>query len=99
MMSEMAEKSYQAVRCTYCSEPIPLSPRLLALFVVESESTKGGLQTQSEVLTLRCGACSKERRYLKSEIENLECDPPEDVEVNRAAPKRYAKALRKAAGE
>src|SRR5580704_5991429 len=39
MTSEMSEKSYQAVRCAYCSEPIPLSTRLLEIFDAESGNT------------------------------------------------------------
>src|SRR5579863_8865559 len=58
MTSEMSEKSYQAVRCSYCSEPIPLSTRLLKLFVVESDKT-AELRCQSQVFILRCEACSK----------------------------------------
>jgi hypothetical protein len=69
MTSEMTEKSYQAVRCSYCSEPIPLSTRLLEIFVAESDNTTES-QCQSQVFILRCEACSKESRYLKTEIVN-----------------------------
>src|ERR1700674_3438650 len=99
MPSEMTERSYQAVRCIYCSEPIPLSPRMLALCLVESKSTTSGLQSQSQVFILRCEACSKESRYLKTEIENFEGDPPEAGDVNPAGPKHYPKSLRKASGQ
>ena len=99
MTSEMKRKSYQAVRCIYCSEAIPLSPSLLALCAVESESATGELQSQSQVFILRCEACSRESRYLKSEIENFEGDPPEAGDVNPAGPKHYPKSLRKASGQ
>src|SRR5579862_2242462 len=59
MTSEMSEKSYKAVRCSYCSVPIPLSTRLLKLFVVESDKI-AELRCQSHVFILRCEACSKE---------------------------------------
>jgi hypothetical protein len=98
MTSEMTERSYQAVRCIYCSEPIPLSPRLLELCLVESKSTTSGLQSQSQVFILRCEACSKESRYLKVEIENFEGDPPEAGDVNGGGPRRYQRFLRKAVG-
>jgi hypothetical protein len=71
MTIEMSEKSNQAVRCSYCSEPIPLSKPLLRLFVAESHK-KADLQCQSQAFILRCEACSKESRYLKAEIETFE---------------------------
>ena len=98
MTSEMTEKSYQAVRCSYCSEPIPLSTRLLGIFVAESANTAES-QCQSQVFILRCEACSKESRYLKAEIENFEGDPPKSGDVNRSRSRRYPRSLRKAAGQ
>jgi hypothetical protein len=71
MSIEMSEKSYAAVRCSYCSEPIPLSSRLIKVFVAESHK-KAELQCQSQTFILRCEACSKESRYLKGEIETSE---------------------------
>ena len=71
MTSEMTEKSYQAVRCFYCSEPIPLSARMLELCRVDSDKTTAELQCQCQVFTLRCEACSKESRYLKAEIDTF----------------------------
>jgi hypothetical protein len=97
MTSEMSEKSYQAVRCSYCSEPIPLSTRLLMLFVAESDKT-AELQYKSQVFILRCEACSKESRYLKSEIDTLEGEPRQTGGVNRSSPRGYPKSLRQAAG-
>jgi hypothetical protein len=97
--SEMTEKSYEAVRCLYCSEPIPLSARLLEIFVVESDSATTELQGQSNVFTLRCGACSKESRYLKSEIEMIEGDPPKSGDMIRFSTTRYSRPFRKAAGQ
>jgi hypothetical protein len=99
MTSQMAEKSYQAVRCFYCSEPIPLSSRLLELFVVESESTTAKLQGESQVFILRCEACAKESRYLKAAIDTLEGEPPQKGDVIRSGPRRYPRSLRKAAGQ
>jgi len=99
MTSEMTEKSYQAVRCSYCSEPIPLSPRMLDLCVVESDSITGELQSRSQVFIMRCEACSKESRYLKAEIDTLEGEPRQSDEMNRFGPRGYPKSLRKAAGQ
>ena len=99
MTSEMSEKSYQAVRCSYCSEPIPLSARLLELFVVESDSSTAQLQGQSQVFILRCEACSKESRYLKAEIDTFEMEPPPTGDVSRSGPRRYRRSLREAAGQ
>jgi len=98
MTSEMSEKSYQAVRCSYCSEPIPLSTRLLNLFVTESDNTAEP-QCQSQVFILRCEACSKESRYLKAEIDTLEGEPLQKDDVNRFGPRGYPKFLRKAADQ
>jgi len=98
MTSEMTEKSYQAVRCTYCSEPIPLSTRLLEIFVAESDKTAES-QCQSQVFILRCEACSKESRYLKAEIDTFEGEPRQSGDLNRFSPRSYLKSLRKAAGQ
>jgi hypothetical protein len=97
MTSEMSEKSYQAVRCSHCSEPIPLSDRLSRFFVAESDNT-AILQCQSQVFTLRCEACSKESRYLKTDIETFESGSPDAGDLNRFGPRRSAWAYRKAAG-
>jgi hypothetical protein len=98
MTSEMTEKSYQAVRCSYCSEPIPLSTRLLEIFVAESDNTAES-QCQSQVFILRCDACSKESRYLKTEINTLEGEPRQSGDLNKFSPRGYPKSLRKAAGQ
>lgn len=99
MTSEMAEKSYKAVRCSYCSELIPLSTRLLELFVVKSDSTTAELQCQSQVFILRCEGCSKESRYLKTEIDTFEGEAPKRRDVNPFRPRRYPKSLGTAAGQ
>lgn len=99
MTSEMTEKSYRAVRCSYCSEPIPLSTRLLELCQVDSDCTTAELQCQCQVFILRCEACSKESRYLKAEIDTLEGEPRQRGDVNRSGPRCYPKSLRKAAGQ
>ena len=98
MTSEMTEKSYQAVRCLYCSEPIRLSSRLLELFDVDSDSTTADLQCHCQVFNLRCDACSKEIHYLKSEIETFEGEPPKTGDANRTTPRSYPKSFHKAAG-
>jgi hypothetical protein len=95
MTSEMTEKSYKAVRCSYCSEPIPLSARLSELFVAEYDNTTEA-QCRSQVFILRCEACSKESRYLKAEIDILEGEPRQRGDVNRSGPRCYPKSLRKA---
>jgi hypothetical protein len=74
MTNQVTQNSYQAVRCLYCSEPIPISTRLLQLCVVEPDSTTAELHCQSQVFILRCKVCSKENRYLKAEIETFESE-------------------------
>jgi hypothetical protein len=98
MTSEMSEKSYQAVRCSHCSEPIPLSDNLVDLFAVESDSTPAEMQGQSQVFTLRCDACSKESRFLKAEIDTFEGEPPQIGDVDRSGPRRSLRSYRKTAG-
>jgi hypothetical protein len=98
MTSEITEKSYQAVRCSYCSEPIPLSSRLLELCHFHSDSTSAELQRQCQVFILRCEACSKEGRYLKAEIETLNGEPRKSGDLYRFGPRGYPMALCKAAG-
>jgi len=98
MTSEMSDKSYQAVRCAYCSEPIPLSTRLLELCHFHSDDA-AELQCQSQVFILRCEACSKESCYLKTEIFPLEGEPRQSGDVNRSGPRGYPKFWRKAANQ
>jgi hypothetical protein len=99
MTSEMTEKSYLAVRCFYCSEPVRLSIRLLELCHADSDSATAELQGQCQVFILRCDVCSKESRYLNAEIETWEGNPRQKGDVNPSIPRRYPKALRKAAGQ
>ncbi len=99
MTSEMTRKSYEIVRCFHCSRAIPLSTRLLELCHFDSDSIRAELECQCQVFILRCDACSKESRYLKTEIETLEGEPPHSGDVNRSAPRSYPKSLRKAAGQ
>ena len=97
MTSEMAEKSYKAVRCFYCSEPIPISARLLELFVAQSDNTTEP-QCQSQAFILRCEACSKESRYLKAEIDTFEMEPPPNRRCEpirpQSLPKIFAQSSR-----
>ena len=93
MTSKMSEKSYQAVRCLYCSEPIRLSPRLVELCCADSE-----LQSHCQVFILRCDACSKEGRYLMAEIETHESESSDIRDLNQFGPRRSPVSYRKAAG-
>jgi len=85
MTSKMSEKSYQAVCCCYCSELIPLSIRLLKLFVAESDGP-AELHYRSHVFILRCGACSKENSYLRTEIETFGSESPQTGDLHRFGP-------------
>jgi len=98
MTSELTEKSFQAVRCLYCSEPIRLSTRLLELCHADSDGTTAELQGQCQVFILRCEACSKEGRYLKSEIEFFESESPQTADLHRFRSRRSAASYQKAAG-
>ena len=99
MTSEMSEKSCQAVRCLYCSKPIPLSTRMLELAHSDSGSATAELQRRCLVFILRCDACSKESRYLKAEIGSFEMLPPQSGDVSRSGPRSYPRSLPKAAGQ
>jgi hypothetical protein len=96
MTSEMSGKPYQAVRCSYCSEPIPLSTRLLTLF--DESDRPAELQCRGQVFILRCEACSKESCYLKSEIETFVSESPQTADLDRFGPLRFPTPYRKAAG-
>ena len=97
MTSEMAEESFQAVRCLYCSEPIRLSTRLLELFVVKTDNATAEINCKSRVFILRCEACAKETRFLKSEIETFE-GPAKQATRPRTNPGSYPKSFLKAVG-
>jgi hypothetical protein len=95
MASEIEERSCQAVRCLYCLEPIPLSASLLRRLAVKSDSS-AALEDGSPVFILRCEACSKERRYFKSEISIIDLGPV----GSRPGPRGYSRLLlREAAGQ
>jgi hypothetical protein len=98
MTSEMTEKSYLAVRCFYCSEPIRLSARMIELCHFESDSTTSELQSYCQVFILRCDSCSKEIHYLKSQTEMFEEEASKASGVNRNPHKSFPTALPKAAG-
>jgi hypothetical protein len=97
MTSAMAEKSYQAVVCVHCSEPIPLSVKLQALFV-ESDATTDQ-QIHAQAFVMRCESCSKESHYLKSEIETFDGEPPQSGDRKLPGSRRYPRSLRKASGQ
>jgi hypothetical protein len=99
MTSEMIRKSYQAVRCLFCSEPIRLSTRLLELCLFEADETTAERQRKSQVFILRCEACSKESRYLKSEIESFAGEPPITGDANNFGPRSYPSSLRRVAAQ
>jgi hypothetical protein len=99
MRGEMSEKSYQAVRCLYCSRSIPLSTRMIELAHIDSGSTSAELQRRCQVFILRCDACSKESRYLKTEIDRFEMLPPQSGDVSPSGPRRYPRSLPQAAGQ
>jgi len=96
--SEMTEKSYLAVRCLYCSEPIRLSARMIELCHVDSDSTASDVQGHCQVFILRCESCSKEIHYLKSQIEMFEEEASKAGDVNRDSHRRFPRVLPKAAG-
>jgi hypothetical protein len=92
MTSEIAESSCHAVRCLYCSEPIPLSASLLRRLVVKSDSATAP-EDSCLVFTLRCEACSKERRYCKAEIAVIELLPVKTDYGRPPGPKGYSRLL------
>jgi hypothetical protein len=99
MKGEMSETSFQAVRCSYCSEPIPLSARLLELCHFDSDCSAAEVQCHCQVFILRCEVCSKENRYLKAEIETVDEEPHQSSDWNGSGPRGYPQSLRKAAGQ
>jgi len=96
MTSDMSGTSYQAVRCSYCSEPIPLSTRLVKLFVTESDD-QNEQHRRFQVFILRCEACSKESCYLKSEIETFERESSQPGDPVRFGPLGSRRSYRRTA--
>jgi hypothetical protein len=99
MTSEMTGKSYEAVRCFHCSEPIPLSARLLELCHVGFDRANAELPYLCQVFILRCNSCTKELHYLKSEIETFEGEPSLSRDMKPSVPRDFQKSLRSAAGQ
>src|SRR6202023_1875831 len=93
MTSEMTEKSFLAVRCFCCSEPIRLSARMIELCHFESDSTTSELQGYGQVFILRCNSCSKEIHYLKSQIEMFEEKASKASEVHRTPYRKFSREL------
>jgi hypothetical protein len=87
-MSEMSGKSYEVVRCCYCSGPIPLAPPRSELSVSQAQPRR-----RSHAFILRCGVCSKESCYLSTEVQTL----PGELSRDGFAPPRIPEADRRSA--
>ena len=73
MIQEANSRTYQAVVCKHCREPIPVP---VIVIRIESLSEPHAAAGQSErVFTLRCRACVCEHPYRSSEIVEIEGEP------------------------
>lgn len=81
-----ARQHYRGVLCTYCREPIPLSPSAEQKVREFDEHGPSGLdQFALRSVTLRCRACHCEGLYTHSDV--IDCDgSPRKRSRGRASP-------------
>jgi hypothetical protein len=72
MIPEVAETQDRVVKCIFCAQPIPLSPRLVSLYVVaKDDAQRAEQERRSRVVLLRCDKCSREAQYRRADIVSL----------------------------
>jgi hypothetical protein len=68
-MNAEATETHSSVRCIFCAQPIPLSPKLASLYVVaKDESHRAEHEHKSGVMLLRCAKCSREAPYRRDDV-------------------------------
>ena len=66
------ETQDRVVKCIFCAQPIPLSPRLASLYIVaKDDAQRAEQERRSRVVLLRCDKCSREAQYRRSDIVSL----------------------------
>ena len=80
MIAELA-KSYRAVLCVRCNEPIPISAKVASLQdEIEHQETNA-----PHAFVARCKLCEYERVYAITDIRRLDGEPRRRMSRTRAA--------------
>lgn len=74
-------KSYRAVICSYCNEPIAVSSKVVAL---QGEVGDGNTNVP-HTFTVRCKMCEYERVYAIHDVRSFEGEPRRRSPKKRAA--------------
>jgi hypothetical protein len=87
MTQDAEQPSYRGVKCLYCKQPIPISPRVAVIeFELRDDETPLLTQIKCQVFRLRCMACGKEKPYIMEEIREFDGTPvalsPRDLPTN-----------------
>jgi hypothetical protein len=87
MTQDTEQRSYRGVKCLYCRQPIPISPRVAVIeFELRDNETPLLTQIKCQMFRLRCMACGKEKPYIMEEIREFDGTPvvlrPSDFATN-----------------
>ena len=75
-MIQEAIRSYRAVICQCCRQPIPLPGIVLHIeSTLEQGEPEFGFEKNERVFTLRCRSCEREMLYRTTDIVNVEGTP------------------------
>lgn len=74
MIQEVKSRTYRAVVCKHCREPIPVPAIVIRIESLSQERQEAEGQSE-RVFTLRCRACVGEHPYRSSEIVEVEGEP------------------------
>jgi hypothetical protein len=74
MIQEAKSRTYRAVLCKHCREPIPV-PAIVIRIESLSEPDQSEAGQSERVFTLRCRACVCEHPYRSREILEIEGEP------------------------
>jgi RNase P subunit RPR2 len=80
MIAELT-KSYRAVTCSYCNEPIPVPSRVVTL----QDELHGGEANLPRTFTARCKMCEYESVYAIDDVRSFDGEPRMRTPRARAA--------------
>lgn len=97
MLIEGTETQEKSVRCIFCAQQIPLSPRLASIYAVSNEEGKDSEERRrSRIMILRCSKCSREAPYRRDDVVISHKDSNAEA-AETVAPQLFLKAFRRAA--